>query len=93
MSRKECDARYRVKRITFKGKRVSLKSAPRRNRCERCGKNKGDSFIDYDGIIRKIRRTSMHHWFYLIIMPWACTEELCNSCHTKERWMPRGLIS
>ena len=38
----------------------------------------------YDGTCKI---TNMHHWVYIIILPWFATEERCVSCHckTKER--------
>jgi len=61
------------KKIIFRGKAVMLDKAPRRGLCERCGAVKG---ID-------CKKTARHHWFYLTIIPWACTEELCTSCHMR----------
>lgn len=57
---------YNPRRIGFKTKRYIAKQNPRKGVCLGCGKHE---------------RTEMHHWFYLIIMPWACTRELCMKCH------------
>lgn len=27
----------------------------------------------------------MHHWIYVPCMPWACSQELCESCHNKTK--------
>ena len=35
---------------------------------------------------KQIKRTTMHHLFYIPCMPWACTLELCKSCHNKTHW-------
>ena len=57
------------KYIRFKNKRVKLQSNPRIGFCSKCGSK---------------RFTHMHHWFYLVIMPWSCIVELCNICHPKQ---------
>lgn len=68
--------KYHSERQNFKGKMIQLGFNPRNGVCERCGNVKGMTCM----------RTSKHHYFYMTIMPWACTEELCNSCHEKEEW-------
>ena len=62
------------KKLRFKGKRILLKYSTRKGLCERCGAIKGQG----------CKQTHRHHWFYLVIMPWACTEELCVRCHRHE---------
>jgi hypothetical protein len=59
------------KRFRFKNRFLYAEKNPRSGRCSICGMKKD---------------TDTHHWFYLIIMPWACTVELCNSCHVYESW-------
>jgi hypothetical protein len=46
--------------------------------CSQCHNN------IYDGTCKM---TNMHHWVYIIILPWFGTEEVCIGCHnkTKER--------
>jgi hypothetical protein len=69
-----------IKRQVFKGNRLYFEKKPRTGKCSECGNVKG----------KDCKRTSNHHWFYLIIMPWACTIELCNSCHRKGHWATVG---
>lgn len=59
--------------IRFLGIRIFLSFNPRKGYCSWCPSN------IFDGTTE---RTHMHHWFYVRILPWACTEEICNSCHT-----------
>lgn len=61
--------------IIFVNKNVYLSFNPRTGRCSRCINN------IYD---RTCKQTHMHHWVYIIILPWFGTEELCASCHRKE---------
>lgn len=70
-----------TKFLKFKNKYIKFSKNPRSGICSWCNKN-----------IKKgtIKRTNLHHWFYLVIMPWACTIELCNSCHGKESWKLSG---
>lgn len=72
---------HNKRRIGFLGTVIHLSFLPRTDKCARCGRVK-------DGI--NIRRTCRHHWFYLPIMRWACTEELCNSCHKSNHGPYRG---
>jgi hypothetical protein len=58
--------------LVFLRKFIILTFNPRTGYCSWCPNN------IHDG---SCKRTAMHHWFYLTIMPWACTEELCSSCH------------
>jgi len=65
-----------LRRINFLGRRIILSFDPHQyyNRiCVMCGNNITDD-------------VNPHHWFYLIIMPWACREELCGTCHRKRHW-------
>jgi hypothetical protein len=66
------------KHMFFLGLSIYLSWDPRKHVCLECG---------------KIGRTELHHWFYLIIMPWACTTELCVSCHDKTKDMKRDPVT
>jgi hypothetical protein len=68
-----------AQRQKFKGLSKSMGWNPHKYVCSKCGAIKG---ID-------CKQTHMHHWFYLIIMPWACCEELCVSCHKKLKELNR----
>lgn len=59
------------RRLKFLGRGRTLKFILRYGICDECGIS---------------RQTNLHHLFYLPIMPWACTIELCTSCHMKESW-------
>jgi hypothetical protein len=72
------------KRIVIQGRRIFTGRLLRRGKCSECGKGIGDSYINKYGKNAIIKQTHMHHWFYLVIMPWACTVELCASCHIKK---------
>ena len=63
------------KRIRFLGKRVELTFNPRTGYCSLCSNNV------HDGSCKK---TDRHHYFYVPIMMWACTEERCSSCHHRK---------
>jgi hypothetical protein len=63
--------RYSDRIILFKGRRIDVGFNVRTGICSNCGKQ---------------ATTHRHHWFYLIIMPWSCTQELCESCHTTKHW-------
>lgn len=60
--------------IRFKDKRIKLQSNPRTGICSIC---------------KQKALTHMHHWFYMIIMPWSCIVELCNKCHPKQMILKR----
>ena len=45
--------------------------------CSECNNN------IYD---KSCRLTQMHHWVYIPICPLFGREELCASCHSKQRW-------
>lgn len=66
--------------IIFLKLHIFLSFNPRKGICSWCGKKKGEKFTTKKGSMGTIL-THMHHWFYLPIMPWACTEEICNQCH------------
>jgi hypothetical protein len=65
------------RRIQFKNYRIGLKHNIRTGYCSRCPNN------IHDG---SCKRTSVHHWVYIIILPWFGTEEICNKCHMVETW-------
>lgn len=65
--------KYNPRRLVFLGKVVLLTWNPRKGVCSNCG------------IITKTR-TDMHHMKYIPCMPWACTVELCQACHDREKW-------
>ena len=63
------------RRIHFGGKRFILDWNPRTGICSQCGIRVG-----------RVWRTSMHHAKgYFWIFPWFGMEELCDSCHGKQR--------
>ena len=74
------------KRLTFQRKRIQLQENPRKGKCKVCGKKVGDEYVNYRGQVKRIKRTHLHHYFYVSIMPWACTIELCVPCHSRESW-------
>lgn len=61
---------FNDRRITFLGKVYCLTWNIRKGICSICRSNQ--------------RRTNMHHYFYIPIMMWACTEERCVPCHNIE---------
>ena len=75
---------YRAKIITYKNQRILLTFNIHKWKCDWCGKQKGDEYMDYKGEINKIKKIDIHHIEYFIIFPWFMTVELCNSCHTLE---------
>src|SRR5215510_4157089 len=60
------NARRNKLKLAFLGRIVVLTFDPRKHVCSRC---------DKQGF------THMNHLMYIPCMPWACTEELCASCH------------
>lgn len=58
--------------IGYFGKRMSIGFNPRTGVCMRCGKSVAQG---------QIKKTNMHHIAYIPIMVWACTVEVCLSCH------------
>ena len=64
----EWNNKNNARRIRFLGKRFPLSFNPRKGECSECG---------------DIGQTDIHHWKYIPCMPWACTEELCDSCHMR----------
>lgn len=71
-------ALYNPKRILFKQKRIILDEDPRKGICKMCGKK---------GL------THMHHYKYDDKDPLKYTIELCPSCHAKEGYKLKQLIS
>ena len=65
---------YNPRKIWFKTKWIVLSFNPRKGLCSKCHK-KG--------------RTHMHHDFYITILPWACTRELCVGCHLGRLHVPK----
>ena len=71
--------------LHFLGKKRRVKHSKKTGYCSWCPNN------IHDGTCK---RTSKHHYFYMPIMIWACTEEICNSCHineTRRIWKKKGL--
>lgn len=58
-------------RLDYCGINLLLSFPLPRDKCEVCS------------VTRKDRLIHRHHYFYCIIMPWACTISICNSCHSK----------
>jgi hypothetical protein len=58
--------------MKFLGKNIFLGFRQQIGYCSKCPNN------IYDGTCKS---THMHHYFYCIIMPWACRIELCAKCH------------
>jgi len=56
-------------RLDYCGINLLLSFQLPRNICEVCGKTKKEIKID------------RHHYFYIRIMPWACTISICGTCH------------
>lgn len=54
--------------IRFGSRQIILTFEIRKGLCIQCGSN---------------GPTDMHHEYYIPILPWSCTVELCNSCHKK----------
>lgn len=63
------------KRIMFLGIFIYLSWNIRKGYCSYCSNNIFD---------KSCIRTNIHHLFYVRIMPWACTVELCPKCHINE---------
>jgi len=61
------------RQICFLGKRLILSFDIRFGICKIC--------------CRKPRvKTHLHHYFYISCMPWACTIEVCPTCHMNGHW-------
>lgn len=69
---------------------IYLGWSPRRGKCQKCNKKIGDGYFSNRDKNRNeldhlrlvfLKRTEMHHYFYLVIMPWACCIEVCQVCH------------
>lgn len=82
---KEYRKKYNDRLLNFLGKRIMLSFKIRTGFCSLCYNNIFD---------KSCFTTHTHHWFYLPIMPWACSEERCPACHgvetvkntNKKRW-------
>jgi hypothetical protein len=62
------------RKVTFKGKQITVKENPRKGVCSNCGAVKDTN----------CKMTAMHHLEYDESDPLAHTIELCGSCHGKE---------
>jgi len=71
-------------RMKFVNKVIRVSKSLLRNRCDWCGKQKGDKYINCFGEMDTIDRIDTHHLEYYIIFPWFATIRLCSSCHMKE---------
>lgn len=69
---------YYRRLINFKGKEILLKTNPRKGFCQLCGKT---------------GYTHLHHTQYDDVDVLRHTVELCPSCHAKEGWRLRQLVS
>lgn len=82
-----CNKCYRAKRskreMRFLGKKITLSFKIRKGICSKCGNN------IFDG---SCKNTNMHHIFYVPILVWFGTIELCASCHAEEELKDRPLI-
>lgn len=85
----ECAARNRIRRLTFKDKRLTLKDAPRKGVCEWCNRKIGDEYIAWRNKVKTVNFTLIHHIEYHPEDPLKDTVELCMSCHHKEHWRLR----
>ena len=65
----EITNKYKIK---FCGKTIYIGFRQQTGHCTKCPRN------IYDG---SCKQTDMHHYFYCVIMPWACRVELCDKCH------------
>jgi hypothetical protein len=75
--------RLGIKFLYFR-KQIYMDFRQRTGYCSKCPNN------IYDGTCKI---TNMHHLFYIIIVPWFGRIELCNSCHTKTKNVPRNPIT
>lgn len=73
-------------KISYKGKDVYLDKNPHKGICSFCNKKIGDKYIDYYGIEKVIKYTTLHHIKYHDDNPLKDTIELCPSCHNREGW-------
>lgn len=62
--------------LNFLGKLIQLSFIPRVGYCSQCTNNIFD---------KSCKKTEIHHLFYVPCIPWACTIELCASCHAKTK--------
>ena len=67
--------KYNERQIVFLGKVFYLSWNIRKGFCSWCPNNIHDN---------SCLQTQMHHYFYVPIMVWCCTEEICVQCHTIE---------
>lgn len=70
---KELNLKKTKYRLDYKGINLFLSFQLPREKCELCGILKD----------KKGKNIHRHHYFYIRIMPWACTISICSSCHTK----------
>lgn len=76
---------WHERRLTFKGKRITkLSKNPRKDKCEWCGKGKGDEYIDSRGRLKLIKNLHLHHEKYHDNDPLKDTFTLCPPCHQTE---------
>lgn len=64
------------RRLWFRDRVAKLTYVIKSGHCSKCSNNIFD---------KSCKATHMHHWAYIIIFPWFGTEELCASCHAKQR--------
>jgi hypothetical protein len=74
---KAYNRKYDRNRLRFLGHAQQLLTfRPLTGYCSQCQNNV------YDGTCKM---TNMHHWVYIIILPWFGTEEVCIGCHNKTK--------
>ena len=76
--------KYNDRRILFLGKIITLSWKIRTGYCSLCPNNIFD---------KSCNQTQTHHWFYVPIMVWACTVELCGACHMYTKFQLQELKS
>ena len=74
--RKIHNPRTGARRFVFGNTRPLSTFKQRTGFCSRCPRN------IHDGTCKI---TNMHHWVYIIIIPWFGREELCVPCHNLQR--------
>jgi len=79
----------RKRQLNYKNKRIILSMPLRKGICDLCKKKIGDLFIAWQGKIKIIKYTHIHHLKYHDDDPLKDTIEVCNSCHFKETWKSR----
>jgi hypothetical protein len=75
--------KYKIRRITFKDKRVYMTEDHRTGVCSICKRSKGDEYINYRGKSAVVKQIDKHHIKYNENDPLKDTIELCASCHGK----------